>query len=393
MSLGGLTGGGLTGSGGGSIAGGVAAPSETKADASLLISYAKSEGARKEGDKPGGDASGTDIHADLTTEEQNRKLQDFAAVQGRPNFGQRQQDEQQREVRLAQASIGTMSDALPEVVGSGPGSTRIPLEDAGQAGDGALPTMGNIAKKGLKTGGPVGAAASVLLGSTNSNHDQTLTIPGHPQYRITGKEDMVGRTLEVQNADGGWEPIGTISVGGVQGGPTTVDMTEVNDVLKDRGFEPVDLGDTSLPGTPIDGPKGPSILSTPDQGGESVDILTTPNAGPRGAEVLSTPVPEEQGPQILEARNTKLDGKLKQLGLPTEGDVTFDPAKRTTEDTLLKKRGEMHGYVDKDRNEWTWDRLHNDHWDVTLSETGKRKLGHLSKSGTHINVFPDGRVR
>ena len=112
---------------------------------------------------------------------------------------------------------------------------------------------------------------------------------------------MVGRTLEVQNADGGWEPIGTISVGGVQGGPTTIDMTEVNDVLKDRGFEPVDLGDASLPGTPIDGPKGPSILSTPDQGGESVDILTTPNAGPRGAEVLSTPVPEEQGPQILEA--------------------------------------------------------------------------------------------
>ena len=45
-----------------------------------------------------------------------------------------------------------------------------------------------------------------------------------------------------------------------------------------------------------------------------------------------------------------------------------------------------------DGNDWNWAPAKAE-WDVTLSPRGKDKFGHLSKSGTHINVFPDGRVR
>ncbi|MGI9418329.1 MAG: polymorphic toxin type 17 domain-containing protein [Geminicoccaceae bacterium] len=375
--------GGLTGASGGSIAGTAPPPSQKQPDLADLSSYARSGPTKTDGDKqsagngrPDGDwSTGSDSGLDVPTDEQSRRLQDFDAVRGRHG-----------NVQVAQASVGTMTDATPEMAGNAPGtdSTQIRLERGGQAEGGAVQTIGNIAKKGAAKAG--GVIAGIVV-PTNSSHDETLTIPGQPQYRITGKESELNRTLEVQNADGSWEPIGRVAV--TRGG---VDQAAINEILKDRGFEPIDPLPTSLPGTPTDGPKGPTILSTPDQGPRGADIVSTPNDGPRGADVLSTPIPEKQAPQIVEARNTKLDDKLNEMGLPTEGDVTFDPGKRTTEDTLVKNRGEKHGYLDQDDNEWNWDKGKNDHWDVTLSDAGKRKFGHLSKSGTHINITPDGRI-
>lgn len=97
-------------------------------------------------------------------------------------------------------------------------------------------------------------ARAVILTATNSSHAETLSMPGHPQYRITGNESGVGRTLEVANADGSWSKVGDVSVRADQNS-TTVDMAEVNGALKDRGFDPIGPLDTSLPGTPIDAPQ------------------------------------------------------------------------------------------------------------------------------------------
>jgi filamentous hemagglutinin len=57
-------------------------------------------------------------------------------------------------------------------------------------------------------------------------------------------------------------------------------------------------------------------------------------------------------------------------------------------------RGSNDGYVDRFGNEWTWDHLHNDHWDVQLSVTGKAQLGWVSRDGdkAHSNVSRDGRI-
>lgn len=171
---------------------------------------------------------------------QMRKAMDFDAVHGRPSGldnGGRSQDRDGGDVRLAQASTGTMTDGVPDVAGgrAGTDSTRIRVQNNGQADGGVLGWLGNIAKKG---GAKVGGLVTGIIVPTNSNHDQTLTIPGHPQYRITGKESEITQTLEVQNADGSWEPIGTVDIDSGPGG-SHIDLAKVNDVLGDRGFEPI----------------------------------------------------------------------------------------------------------------------------------------------------------
>lgn len=167
-------------------------------------------------------------------------------------------------------------------------------------------------------------------------------------------------------------------------------MAQVNDVLKDRGFDPVTLPTTNLPSPPIDGPKGPTILSTPDQGGRGIDVTATPNDGPRGATTMSTPIPEEQGTQILEARNTKADSRLKALGLPTEGEMTFDPPRGKRANDI--KKDSDGNFKDKYENTWKWDNVKSE-WDVTLTDRGKNEFGDLLAKGRgHPNVSPEGKI-
>ena len=309
-----MSAGGLTGAGGGSLAGTTPPPLAKQPDGASLISYVQASSPRPDG------AAKTDRNGGswVQTEEQSQKLRAFDDFQGRPNLGAGDRDpsSDQGTVRLAQASVGTLNDAVPETAGfsSDTGTSRVRVERSGQTG-GSL--LGGIAKKGLTK---VGGVVTGILVPTNSSHDQILTIPGHPQYRISGKESEQGQMLQVKNADGGWDDVGSVYVTGDQNG-TTVDMTEVNAVLEDRGFEPITLPDTNLPGPPLDGPKGPTILSTPDQSGIKVDVIATPNDGPRGAQVESFPIPEEQGPQIFQSSDNgeqssdrgKLTGNIDSL--------------------------------------------------------------------------------
>ena len=59
---------------------------------------------------------------------------------------------------------------------------------------------------------------------------------------------------------------------------------------------------------------------------------------------------------------------------------------------LLLKHG---GYVDRFGNVWKKPKgtiIGERHWDVQLSDIGKKRLGWLSNSGSHVNISIDGRV-
>lgn len=62
--------------------------------------------------------------------------------------------------------------------------------------------------------------------------------------------------------------------------------------------------------------------------------------------------------------------------LPTGGDIPYVPPKKG-HGKPVKVKGKP-AYVDDQDRTWEWDRLHQDHWDVT------------DKNGDHINVNPDG---
>ena len=82
---------------------------------------------------------------------------------------------------------------------------------------------------------------------------------------------------------------------------------------------------------------------------------------------------------------------IKGAGLPTSGKIRFIPRPADVQmGKLLRKEG---GYVDKFGNIWKKDRSKNYlEWDVQLSQEGRAQLGHLSRSGNHINVSPAGKI-
>jgi hypothetical protein len=60
--------------------------------------------------------------------------------------------------------------------------------------------------------------------------------------------------------------------------------------------------------------------------------------------------------------------------------ISYDP---------LPRMPDRIGYKDRFKNGWYWDPRKQER-DVQLSRTGKEQLGHLSNSGNHVNVGPDG---
>jgi hypothetical protein len=63
--------------------------------------------------------------------------------------------------------------------------------------------------------------------------------------------------------------------------------------------------------------------------------------------------------------------------LPVDGKFPFVPPYDWRGAQL---HGCKHGFLDRDGNEWCWDQLHQNHWDVQL------------RSGGYQNVSPDGRI-
>ena len=82
---------------------------------------------------------------------------------------------------------------------------------------------------------------------------------------------------------------------------------------------------------------------------------------------------------------------VKARNLPTTGKIRFIPRPADAKSgKILQKNG---GFVDKFGNVWKRDRTKSYvEWDVQLSNTGKEQLGHLSRSGKHINVSSSGKL-
>ncbi|MGI9493776.1 MAG: hypothetical protein ACR2QF_15375, partial [Geminicoccaceae bacterium] len=169
-----MTAGGLTGAGNSPSAGATTPPPSTNSTFPTNSNSTRQAAAdsKKPGGKPeqrpsgGGQAN--------SVGEQNQKLQEFEAVMGRPPLGGRQ-------VLLAGATAT--------------------IAAGGTASSGAAGTVVRVVTTGAGAGvAAVGAAGAIVLMPSNSSLDQTLSIPGHPQFRITGKETEITRTLEVANA-------------------------------------------------------------------------------------------------------------------------------------------------------------------------------------------------
>jgi RHS repeat-associated protein len=89
-------------------------------------------------------------------------------------------------------------------------------------------------------------------------------------------------------------------------------------------------------------------------------------------------------------------GVVKAVGLPISGKIRFIPRSGWTTTQPLTK-GPKGGYLDRFGNEWTKKKVAGKgpgeiHWDVQLSPTGKSQLGHLSNSGSHLNVTSTGQI-
>lgn len=65
--------------------------------------------------------------------------------------------------------------------------------------------------------------------------------------------------------------------------------------------------------------------------------------------------------------------------LPAIGQYPFFPPQNWRNNHIIT-RGIQHGYIDSKGDEWCWDRLHNNHWDVQHN------------NGSHTNVNLDGKI-
>ncbi len=72
--------------------------------------------------------------------------------------------------------------------------------------------------------------------------------------------------------------------------------------------------------------------------------------------------------------------RIYKKPLPPKGDFPFIPPNDWRKYTA-PKRSISHAYVDKQGNEWKWDQLHNNHWDVQFPNAKSYK-----------NVTPNGRI-
>jgi len=79
----------------------------------------------------------------------------------------------------------------------------------------------------------------------------------------------------------------------------------------------------------------------------------------------------ERFTMVLEIRDWKTVRfplyKKYPSSLPAEGQYTFRPPDNWNNQQI--SRGQNHGYLDKDGNEWVRDKLHQDHWDVQIFGT------------------------
>ena len=60
--------------------------------------------------------------------------------------------------------------------------------------------------------------------------------------------------------------------------------------------------------------------------------------------------------------------------LPTSGDYPYIPPNHwKSRSSLFESHDTLNGYIDDKDNLWVWDRMHNDHWDVTNLRTREYK--------------------
>lgn len=70
--------------------------------------------------------------------------------------------------------------------------------------------------------------------------------------------------------------------------------------------------------------------------------------------------------------------RIYTKNLPPEGEYPFVPPENWRLQATPAK-GPNHGYLDSNGNEWVWDHLHENHWDVQIN-------------GKHINVTSIGKI-
>jgi len=81
--------------------------------------------------------------------------------------------------------------------------------------------------------------------------------------------------------------------------------------------------------------------------------------------------------------------------LPIKGKIRYVPP-RGYNATEPLPRGPNNGFIDRFGNEWTRGPSRTAgqafEWDVQLSNTGREKIGWLTRDGSHANVSLDGKV-
>ncbi|WP_241837234.1 polymorphic toxin type 17 domain-containing protein [Salinivibrio sp. ML290] len=92
---------------------------------------------------------------------------------------------------------------------------------------------------------------------------------------------------------------------------------------------------------------------------------------------------------------TSVKGRLKKEQLPTKGKIRFVPPKGYNPSNPLPK-GPQGGFIDRFGNEWVKGPSRTAgqdfEWDVQLSKTGRKKIGWVTRDGSHANVSLDGRI-
>lgn len=74
--------------------------------------------------------------------------------------------------------------------------------------------------------------------------------------------------------------------------------------------------------------------------------------------------------------------------LPPTGKFPFVPPSRWKQ-YAVPRRGNKHGYIDVKGNEWQWDKLHKNHWDV---QHGSSHTNVSPNRSSHTNVSPNGDI-
>lgn len=121
-------------------------------------------------------------------------------------------------------------------------------------------------------------------------------------------------------------------------------------------------------------------------------LAVAPSEGSRDASPQS-----ENNPKKATAKD-----RIKEEGLPTEGDFPFEAPKRykPSEELPVVREGRTKGYLDRFGNIWKKGPYHGKpgpnapahEWDIQLSEAGRRMWGRFARGKGYINVRPDGML-